>query len=81
MSALFRRLFGGNSEARDIVVADMSAILAQMRGDAVGAGFDRNLRRMHGIRVSAAAGVADGGDVVDVDAEAQIRRGRQFSCS
>jgi len=47
------------------------AILGAMRGDAVGAGFDRNLRRLHGIRVSSAAGVADGGDVVDVDAEAK----------
>src|SRR5262249_6581969 len=59
-------------EACDIVVADVPAILAQMRGDAVGAGFGRNLRRMHGIRVSSAARVADGGDVVYVDAETEV---------
>ena len=30
-------------EARDVVVADVPAVLAQMRGDAVGAGRDRDL--------------------------------------
>ena len=32
-----------------VVVADVAAILAQMRGDAVGAGFDREQRRAHRI--------------------------------
>src|SRR5262249_46757607 len=59
-------------EARNVVVADVSAILAQMRGDAVGAGLDRDLRRMHGIRVPPAAGVADGGGVVDIDADTNV---------
>src|SRR5262249_23664991 len=66
------RLCDVRLEACDIVVADVPAILAQMRGDAISAGFDRNLRRMHGIRVSSPAGIADGGDVVDVDAETKV---------
>ena len=60
-------------EPRDVVVADVAAILAQMRGDAVGAGLDRDLRRAHRIGMAPAARIADGGDVVDVDAEAQMR--------
>ncbi len=59
-------------EARDVVVADVPAVLAQVRGDAVGAGFDRELRRAHRIRMPSAARVADGGDVIDVDAEAKM---------
>ena len=55
-------------QARDVVVADVAAILAQMRGDAVGAGLDRELGRAHRIGMPPAAGVADGGDVIDVDA-------------
>ncbi len=59
-------------QARDVVVADMPAILAQMRGDAVGAGLDRELRRLHRIGMRAAARIADGRNVVDVDAKAQM---------
>ena len=61
-------------EARDVLVADVPAILAQMRGDAVGARFDRDLRRTHGIGMPPAARVTDGRDVVDVDAEAEVWR-------
>ena len=67
------RLVDLGLQPRDVVVADVAAILAQMRGDAVGAGRDRELRRPHRIGMAPAARVADGGDVVDVDAEAQIR--------
>ena len=63
-------------EARDIVVADVPAVLAQMRGDAVGPGCDRDLRRAHRIGMAPAARVADGRDVVDVDAEPQVGRRR-----
>ncbi len=63
-------------EARDVVVADVPPILAQMRGDAVGAGLDRDLRRLHGVGMAAAARIADGRDVIDVDAEAQMGRRR-----
>ena len=62
-------------EARDVVVADVPAILAQMRGDAVGAGLDRELRRLHGIGMRPAARVADGRNVIDVHAEAQMGNG------
>jgi hypothetical protein len=62
------RLVDLGLEPRDVVVADVAAILAQMRGDAVGAGMDGELRRAHRIGMPPAAGVADGGDVIDVDA-------------
>ena len=52
----------------------MAAVLAQMRGDAVGAGRDRELGRAHRIGMAPAARIADGGDVVDIDAEAQAGR-------
>ena len=47
-----------------------------MRGDAVGAGRDRELGRAHRIGMPPAARVADGRDVIDVDAEAQMRNRR-----
>ena len=65
------RLVDLGLEPRDVVVADMAAVLAQMRGDAVGAGRDRKLGRAHRIGMAPAARVADGGDVVDIDAEAE----------
>jgi hypothetical protein len=51
----------------------MPAILAQMRGDPVGAGFDRDLGRVHWIGMPTAARVANGRNVVDVHAQAQMR--------
>jgi hypothetical protein len=42
-----------------------------MRGDAVGAGRDRNQRGAHRIRIAARPRVAKGGDVIDIDSEAQ----------
>ena len=53
------------------VVADMAAVLAQMRGDAVGAGLDRRERGAHRIRPLAAPCIAQGSDVIDIDAKAQ----------
>jgi hypothetical protein len=50
----------------------MTAILAQVRGNAVGAGCRGQLRRPYRIRMAAATGVADGCDVVDIDAEAEL---------
>ena len=61
-------------EAGDVGIGDVAAILAQVRGDAVGAGRDRQMRGAQGIGMAAAAGVADGRHVVDVDAEAQMPR-------
>ena len=60
-------------QPRHVVVADVAAVLAQMRGDAVGAGLDRELGRAHRIGMPPAARVADGRDVVDIDAEAKMR--------
>ena len=53
------RYFG--LEAGHVAVADMAAVLAQMRGDAVGAGLDRGQRGAHRIRPLAAPRVAQGG--------------------
>ncbi len=72
--AAISRLIGTlspSTRARDVVVGDVAAVLAQVRGDPVGAGCDGDVRRADRIGVPAAAGVANGGDVVDVDAEAQ----------
>ena len=49
----------------------MAPVLAQVGGDAVGAGIGDELRRAHRIGMVAAARVPDRRDVVDVDAEAQ----------
>ena len=56
-------------EAGDVVIGDVAAILAQVRGDAVGAGRDRGLGRANGIRQTPAARVPDRGDVIHVHAE------------
>ena len=63
------RLVDRGLETAHVVVVDVPAVLPQMRGDAVGAGFDREQRRAHGIGDRAAARVADGRDMIDVDAE------------
>ena len=68
-------------EPRHVLVADMAAILAQMRGNAVGAGLDRHLRRAQGIGQPAAARVAQGGDMVDVHAEAEFEVIDAFSAT
>ena len=60
-------------EAGDVVIRDVAAILAQVRGDAVGAGLHGEVRSAQRIGMPAAARVADGRHVVDVDAEAQMR--------
>ena len=60
-------------QPRDIVVGNMPAVFAQMRGDAVGAGRLRQDGGAHRIGIVAAARIAHGGDVIDVDAEAQAR--------
>ena len=58
-------------QPRHILVADVAAVLAQMRGDAVGAGLDCDLGGAHWIGPCATAGVTKGGDVVHIDAKAQ----------
>ena len=66
-------------EAGDVGIRDVAAILAQVRGDAVGAGLDGQMRGAQRIGMPAAARVADGGHVVDVDAEAQMRGRKSVS--
>jgi hypothetical protein len=56
-------------EAAHVVIEDVSTVLPQMRRDAVGASFDRQQRRANGIGDRAAARVADGRDMIDVDAK------------
>ena len=65
------RLFDRRLEPQHVVVMNVPTVLAQMGGDAVSAGFDREQRRADGIGNGAAARVADGRDMVDVDAEPQ----------
>ena len=60
-------------EPGHVDVADVAAVLAQMRGDAVGAGLNGRQRRPHRIRPLAAPCVAQGSDVIDIDAEAERR--------
>ena len=64
------RLGDARLQPRDIVIADVTSILAQMRRDPVGAGRDRDLGRAQRIGMIAAAGVAHRRDVIDVDAKA-----------
>jgi hypothetical protein len=62
-----------NFQSRHVVVADMTAILAQMGGNAIGAGLDRQQRRAHRIGRKTAACISHGRDVIDIDAKAQRR--------
>ena len=55
----------------DVIVFDLAAVLAQVRGDPVAAHRRDDLRRAHRIGMIAAARVADGCDVIDIDAEAK----------
>ena len=66
----------GGLDARQILVADVAAIFAQVRGNAIAADRRDDLGRAHGIGMIAATRVADRGDVIDGDAQSQAR-GRQ----
>jgi hypothetical protein len=50
----------------------MTAILALMCRNTVGAGRDRKLCRFDGIGMASTARVTDGRDMIDVDAEAEL---------
>ena len=45
----------GAHEPRNVVIADMPAVLAKMRRDIVGAGLDREPRRAQGVRMAPSA--------------------------
>ena len=66
-----QRLVDLGHEPGDIVIADVAAVFAQMRSDAVATCRNRKLRRANRIGMAPSAGIADGGDMIDVDAEAQ----------
>ena len=59
----------------DIVIPDMATILAQMRGDVVGAGLDRDHGRPQRIGMVPSPRIAQRCHVIDVDAEADGKRG------
>ena len=61
---------------RKVVIADMATVLAEMGGDAVRSGFGCHQRRAHRLRMIAAAGVTDRGDMIDIDAKAK----RMLAC-
>ena len=69
-----QRLGDFGLQPRHVLVADVAAVFAQMRGDAVGAGLDRGKCGAHGIGTRAGPRIAQGGDVIDIDAKAQRRR-------
>ena len=54
---------------RHVGVLDVAAVFAQVHGDAVGTAQVGLDGRPHGIGLPGAAGLAQGGNVVDVDAE------------
>ena len=66
-----QRQVGGFLYPFEIVVADMPPVFAQVGGDPVAADRGYDLGRAHRVRMIAAACVADRGDVVDIDPEAQ----------
>ena len=67
-----RAALGG--EAFDVEVLDVASVLAQVRGDAVGAGVLAEAGRVHRVGLVAASGLPQGGHVVDVHKEPQQRR-------
>ncbi len=66
-----QRLVDLGLEPHDVVVADMAAVFAQMRGDAVGAGSTASLAARTGSGWSPTPRVADGRDMIDVHAQTQ----------
>lgn len=57
--------------ALEIIIANMATVFAKVRGDAIAANPRHNLRRAHRIRMIATTRIADGGNMVDVYAEAE----------
>lgn len=69
----------GRGQPRNVVVADVAAILAQMRGDGVGARLHRELRAAQRIGMAPSPRVAQRRDVIDVDAKADRRGARALA--
>ena len=53
----------------DILIRDVTTILAQVCGNAIGTTLGRLARCTHGIGMGATAGIPDGRDMIDIDAE------------
>src|SRR4029450_4090537 len=66
------RLCNLRFEAGNVVVADVPPVFTEMRGDTVGACLNRDVARREGIWVAPAASLAEGGHMVDIDAEAKM---------
>jgi len=66
-----QRLADFRLKPRNIVITNVPAILAQMRRYTVAASRNRKLRRPHGVGMTTTARVANGGNVIDVDAKAE----------
>ena len=56
------------ADGTNVLHLDVATIFAQMQCDAVGAGHFGCESRVHGVGIAAAARLAQGGHVVDVDA-------------
>ena len=65
------RQIGRFLDAAQVCIADVAAVFAQMRRNAVTADAGNDFRRAHRVGMVPSARVADGRDVVDVDPEAQ----------
>jgi hypothetical protein len=59
-------------EPGDIVVADVTAILAKVGRNAVGAGCHRQVGGAHWVRVVAATGISQRRNMVNIDAQSQV---------
>src|SRR5690606_37424544 len=70
-------LAGQFGQSIDIIGADVALVRTRMHGDAVRTGAQAGHGRAHHIRITATAGVAQHGDLVDVDTEL----GRDGDCS
>jgi len=67
----------GIAQPRDIVVANMPAVLAQMHGNAVSAGLRRDGGSHQRIGMAAAPGIPQRCDMIDIDPQPQRARGRE----
>jgi hypothetical protein len=62
-------------QSRHVVVADVTPVLAQMRGDAIGARGDCEQSRSYRVGCQPCPRIAERGDVIDIDPKAERRNG------
>ena len=65
------RLVDFRFQASNIVVANVATIFAKVCGNPIAAGRDRKLGSAHRIRMAPTAGIADSGDMIDINAKAE----------